>query len=62
MGKNLPRVCGICGKEERSGWITHNKRDHNGDAIELIIGKTPINPKQADWFEKLSLPMQIKYA
>lgn len=62
MGKNRPRICNICGKEETSGWISHNKRVHSGDAIELIIGKLPVEPKHADWFERLSTEMQAKYA
>jgi hypothetical protein len=62
MGKDRPRVCNICGKEERSGWISHNKRVHNGEAIELVTDELPIEPKYADWFERLSKDMQSKYA
>ena len=29
MGKHYSRVCGICGKEETTGWNLHYKRKHD---------------------------------
>ena len=62
MGKNPPRVCGICGKEETTGWTSHKQRKHREEVVELIIGEIPLEPKSADWFERLSPQMQLKYA
>lgn len=62
MGKHPPKVCGICGKEETTGWTSHKQRHKVEVVFGLIEGEQPKNPKHKNWFDRLSSHMQNKYA
>lgn len=61
MGGHKPKVCGVCGKEETSGWVSHIQRKHNGNCGILLATEKPQNPWCKNWFDFLSPEMQKKY-
>ncbi len=62
VGKHVQKVCSICGKEETSGWSSHNQRKHKGSAKELKCNEFPLKPWCDNWFAHLSYEMQTRYA
>ena len=61
MGKNTPKVCGVCGKMETTHWSYHNKRHNDEKVLKLLPGNLPPFPWCPDWYERLPPELQERY-